>query len=657
MKKQSCLVALLLIAACLVAASDKSSTWACGGSGISTCVVSETACLKTMVLAKGANTVVTIGPGSPAVFNAPVNLYIGCPIATNCGSLCESAGEPTSASLTISLVPSAPFPANPPPVASGIISTGAGTMTLPTCDQGRVPIPSFNLAQQGPPGFNAYSIPVQIPAGTPRGVYLVKGQATVEFSDGMTLTATGDTLVCLVEEAPGMPGIPRLDLKLISETFSRVAPGDQSIAEYLITNNDPTHSVSLTAFAGSRQIALSPGGGNEKEGVFSIANPFGDDFPIAFDTNACVPIPDHPFTQSEISKALPTLGPGQSTTIRVSMRPYGQCGSGSCGESTLRVTGAFSDGTPARACGGSATYVDVSLPTQNCGAGVNDCNGNGVPDAVDLFNRSSQDNNFNALPDECEQGAPAITEPVTVIPQLAAVGSPIRVSVKTAGQPAVTRVLVNGIALTSRDGMLWEGEVSAAREVGPQTVFAIAMNSAGQLATHIGTYDTRALAPGDLDCRSICFRSSEYFLLNLDRLPGGSVIIGGVNFNSPVNIQGNTRAVQQALQGRSSFGFGALTPLQRLNQEFVAAQLNLAFAGGRGSLDAFNALKGQLICYGVDFPPVRLSNGFPLAPESRLMDLVHQSELAIRENRTGDMPALAGILGLLNGNDPRNRCR
>jgi hypothetical protein len=513
------------------------------------------------------------------------------------------------------------------------------------------------LAQvQDPPGFNSYTVPVTIPVGTPPGVYAVVGNATVTFSDGMPLTATGDTLVCLVEEAPGQPGVPRLDLRLLSERFPRSAPGDQVVAEYQITNRDPLRSVALTAFADSQQIAVRPRGGNERRGVFSIASPFGDDFPIAFDAGDCIPLPEHPYTQAEISKPLPALGPGQSTTVRVRIRPYGQCGTGSCSESTFRVAGTFSDGTPARACGGIAAYVSTRVETMNCGSSVNDCNRNGVPDADDIFRRTSQDRNFNALPDECEQGAPMITELVRVTPPVAVVGRPIRVSVTTSGQSRIASVLVDNVALSSSDGRLWEGELIAARDVGPQTVYALAKDANGQLATHIGIYETRAAGPGDVECHSTCFRSSEYFLLNLNRLPRGSVLVGGVNFNAPISIRNNVRAIQFALQGGNGLGVGTLTALQRLNQEFVAAQLSLALAGGSGSPEAFNTLRGQLSCYDLSFAPVTLSNGATLAPDSRLMNLFQQAELAIRQNRTADMTALANLLVLLNGNDPRNRC-
>jgi hypothetical protein len=126
-------------------------------------------------------------------------------------------------------------------------------------------------------------------------------------------------------------------------------------------------------------------------------------------------------------------------------------------------------------------------------------------------------------------------------------------------------------------------------------------------------------------------------------------MIGGVNFNNPIDIRSNIPIIRQALQGGSS-------PLQQLNREFVAAQLSLASAGGSGSPAALNALNGRLGCYGLNFAPVRLSNGFTLSPNSTLNDLFQQARSAIRENRTTDMLTLAGLFDQLNRNDPSGRC-
>src|SRR6266511_721246 len=271
--------------------------------------------------------------------------------------------------------------------------------------------------------FNTYSVPITVPAGTATGVYSVIGKTTVTYSDGLTLTQSGDTVVCLVPPVPGQPGVPRLNLTLLSESFPRAASGDQRLVRYQVTNNDPTQSVTLTAFATSKQIAVRPQGANEKQGVFSIANPFGDDFPIIFDPSSCITLPNHPFTQPEIMKPLPPINPGQSTIIQVGIRSYGQCASGSCSESTLRVTGTFSDGSPAMGCAGMALYADTSMPTQSCLPRVDDCNGNGIPDALDIANGTSHDQNFNAMPDECveDRGAPLIPNPVQVNPPVSTV--------------------------------------------------------------------------------------------------------------------------------------------------------------------------------------------------------------------------------------------
>jgi len=142
-------------------------------------------------------------------------------------------------------------------------------------------------------------------------------------------------------------------------------------------------------------------------------------------------------------------------------------------------------------------------------------------------------------------------------------------------------------------------------------------------------------------CHPICFLSPQFFLLHLNQLPSGAVVIGGVNVNNPIST-GNVTAIHLALQG------GA-TPLRRLNQQFVAAQLSVESAGGLPA--AQSALWSPLSCFGLDFVPVVLSNGFILAPDSMLKDLFAQARFAIGDNRTPDMLALARLFDLLNGTD------
>lgn len=153
---------------------------------------------------------------------------------------------------------------------------------------------------------------------------------------------------------------------------------------------------------------------------------------------------------------------------------------------------------------------------------------------------------------------------------------------------------------------------------------------------------------GGEPCNTICFRSPRYFLFNSNRLPHGTVIIGGVNYNRPVSTT-NTRAMILALRG-------GLTPLQQLNQEFVAAQLNGLLAGGSGSVKYFHAMEGRLSCYNLQFDPITLDNGFVLSTESKLKELFEQARFSITQSRSADQIRLAGIFDQLNGNNPLNVC-
>jgi len=330
-----------------------------------------------------------------------------------------------------------------------------------------------------------------VPVTTPPGAYCAYGSVKVTFSDGMELTASGDTEVCIVPPVPGMPGVPRLSLTLLSESAPRRAPGDGAMASYLVRNNDPINSVTLTAIAGSRQSAVRPQGGNERQGVFAISNPFGDDFPIQFNPLAiCIPLPSHPYTQRAISNALPVIPPGGTNIITVGIRSYGQCANGSCSESTLKVTGRFADNTPALACAGMALIVDTSVAPMACGLAVNDCNHNGIPDALDIAAGRSQDRNYNALPDECEQFI-SIPTATSVTPANPAPGAPILVQVAFNEVVPMSNVWANGSSLTRMaigGTPFWQGTIPADTRPGPQTVYFLGKDQSGGLATYIGTY-------------------------------------------------------------------------------------------------------------------------------------------------------------------------
>lgn len=155
----------------------------------------------------------------------------------------------------------------------------------------------------------------------------------------------------------------------------------------------------------------------------------------------------------------------------------------------------------------------------------------------------------------------------------------------------------------------------------------------------------------DGKCDTIGFRSPQYFLNSLHRLPRGAVLIGGVNFNAPVSTN-NVEAMREALLGGGLFGASG-NPLQQFNRQFVAAQLSMELAGGSGSAPVFNALWARLGCPGLfgNFDPIRLSNGVFLTPDSVLNDLFTQARLAIQQNRIIDLIVLGGFLDGLGCDD------
>lgn len=156
-----------------------------------------------------------------------------------------------------------------------------------------------------------------------------------------------------------------------------------------------------------------------------------------------------------------------------------------------------------------------------------------------------------------------------------------------------------------------------------------------------------------------CFHSPQFYLLNLlpmsAKAGNASVVIGGVNYNHPISIGYNLGLIRSVLQGNAFPGLPPSTPLARLNQEFLAAQLSLAMDGDNAT---YGILQGQLQCYNSlnFFQPILLSNGVKLTYFSTLGDLFEQARLAISENRIDDMDALAGLFDLLNGNDPSGNC-
>jgi hypothetical protein len=145
-----------------------------------------------------------------------------------------------------------------------------------------------------------------------------------------------------------------------------------------------------------------------------------------------------------------------------------------------------------------------------------------------------------------------------------------------------------------------------------------------------------------MSCRSICFHPPEHFLQHPDQLPVGTVLIGGVNFNLPIDIRSRMRDVLFALRGGGSI---SLTPLQYLNREFVAAQLSWQ---QQGRLAGAGVLGLQLSCLNPTSLPLTLSNGVTLTREATLGDLFEQAKSSIINQRPADMLSLAGLFAEIN---------
>ncbi|MEO6725242.1 MAG: hypothetical protein ABIU20_06820, partial [Blastocatellia bacterium] len=149
-------------------------------------------------------------------------------------------------------------------------------------------------------------------------------------------------------------------------------------------------------------------------------------------------------------------------------------------------------------------------------------------------------------------------------------------------------------------------------------------------------------------CNAICYRSPQYFKLNPDRWPHGTVLIAGMNGNHPVSTS-NKRMMGLALAG-------GYTPTQKFNQEFVAAQLNALLAGGDGSPKLFYAMEGKLSCYNLKFDEITLSSGVTLSPDSQLKELYQQARQSIANNSIADQIELTKIFDQINGNNPLGAC-
>jgi hypothetical protein len=303
-------------------------------------------CSKATAIIKAVPAVIILGPGGGVV---PI------PTLVFNGAAPPSCALPTSIKVTLTLTC---FTAGGAPAPGGM-----GMVIVPTPSPGAPGL-----------GANLITVPTTIfPGPIPRFCF-VSGTAMTTWSDGMTTTAVGDTLVCLVPPSPTDPSKPRLDMQLLTPAIQNAHPGDQRPIAFKITNNDPVSSCTVLLTADSEQTSRLPVMGGvlpppgSGKGVHAIADPGGgDNFPIAFKESLigpcpCVPLPPNPAGTpiQMISKTI-TLGPGECSQVVYNIRSWPGCPNGSCGESRCKLDGTFSDGTPALACAGTALFVDTSV--------------------------------------------------------------------------------------------------------------------------------------------------------------------------------------------------------------------------------------------------------------------------------------------------------
>ncbi|MCH7700378.1 MAG: hypothetical protein IID37_01705 [Planctomycetes bacterium] len=280
---------------------------------------------------------------------------------------------PVPVTVLIAASPAPPPPPCPFPLATTITLGGACVPLVIPPPFGAITITTTT------PGTYTTAVPVAFPAlaGPPPAFYVctIVGGAATTWADFSATTGTGDTVVCLVEgiEDPDNPGefIPRMDLERLTAEIQIAHPGDQRIHSYLLTNNDPTESVTVTLTADSEQTARLPESENDETGLgtgpFALADPGeGDNFPIAFVEDmdlSWIPLPPDPpsYGIPVITKEI-MLQPGESRLVEIAQRSWPMCQSGSCSESRVIVEGTFSNGDPAAACAASVLLADSTVP-------------------------------------------------------------------------------------------------------------------------------------------------------------------------------------------------------------------------------------------------------------------------------------------------------
>jgi len=235
----------------------------------------------------------------------------------------------TGASTTVTLLGPTP--------GSGVLASATVNPGL-ACDVGGV--------------WNRFDVAVPLPPSAVPGVYTVQGSTTLDFSDATSLTATGQTVACLVDT-------PQVEVEAL-DPFVRDGAGNVSRVRFRFTNHTSGH-VCLWTEVASTQLARRPAGGTEAGGIYAISET-GDNFPISFNFAPCDlnPPPDALLGDYPTIGTLVDVDAGASLVLEVGVQSWIACLKGTSDQ--LRLTATLG-GVPVAAAG-AAVLVDTEMPLE-----------------------------------------------------------------------------------------------------------------------------------------------------------------------------------------------------------------------------------------------------------------------------------------------------
>ncbi len=353
MKRTELKFTVIAIALLTIAGLTPQKSWACTGTF-------RPNCGQTAWLAKFVTSSIVL-PGTGADITVPIGVL---PYALwNPASPCA---QPNTGALELTLTCTA---------VGGGAAIVIGPKSVPTgVPSAPGPQPVLTGAGGTPVVGGPFVFPISggtLPVGTSYSC-LIEGTYSVGFGIGTgssLITGVGDTEVCIVEEAPGAPGIPRFDFRLIDTgdgPFSVVRRGDQAYNSYLAANNDPNESLDLTINSTTNQVARFPSGPDPDNTLFALSHPaagtdnFAESLLRGFPPGGLLPLPDPVAPNSGLSFKR-VLGPHGLRITTIVTRPHGMCADGSCSEALVKATGMYGNGDLILGCAGTAIVVDDVL--------------------------------------------------------------------------------------------------------------------------------------------------------------------------------------------------------------------------------------------------------------------------------------------------------